>query len=101
MIIGKSQRAYKNLTPEARKNHFGKKKSPTWNSISNLSPKKIFKKKTFQPAGLQPIPTSGQHRTTRAETVAKCHIFPKPKKQKNKNTELQDWEITLLSLVRK
>jgi hypothetical protein len=41
MRIGKSQKASKNLTPEAIKNHLGKKKkSPSWNSISNLSPKK-------------------------------------------------------------
>jgi hypothetical protein len=48
MRIGKSQRAYKNLTPEARKNHLGKKKIHLLGTpFLIFRPKKSLKKKNL------------------------------------------------------
>jgi hypothetical protein len=56
MRIGKSQRAYKNLTPEARKNHLGKNKIRLLETpFLIFRQKKSLKKKPFSQLGSNPF----------------------------------------------
>jgi hypothetical protein len=73
------------LTFVTKNSHLKKKKGCLIELHFPLIFRQQLKKKSYTQLDLQLIPTSCQSSTTRAESVAKCHTFPK----KKRNTALK------------